>query len=152
MTTTWILKMNENVWCLGNGSCKFVPSQKMRVSFVVVAISSSFKFRIKGTEEAYNPEEGQSHRKNSGWSSRGWQTRSGWHPPPLSEAGQSSQDQWETTKFPWKVEEVSNVVGELGSLLKDKKRTWQKELQGKPEKRTRSPCFVRSIESSWKGE
>ena len=34
----------------------------MRVSFVV-AISSSFKFRIKGTEEAYNPEEGQSHRK-----------------------------------------------------------------------------------------
>ena len=68
-------------------------------------------------------------KKSSGWSSRGWQTRSGWHPPLVSEAGQSSQDQWKQPRSRGKWKEVSNVVGELGSVLQDKTSTWQKSCK-----------------------
>ena len=47
----------------------------------------------------------------------------------MSDGGQRSQDQRKrpTSRGRWK--EVSNVVGDLGSLLKDTKSTWQKSCK-----------------------
>ena len=100
VTTTWNLKMNENVWCLGNGSCKFVSSQRMRVSFVV-AISFSFKFKIKVEEEAYNPEKGNDKEKL--WMVFERMANKIWMAPFSSVRGRLKlAGSMETTKFAWK--------------------------------------------------
>ena len=44
----------------------------------------------------------------------------------MLDGGQSSQDQWKQPNPRGKGKEVSNVVGDLGSLLKEKRSTWQK--------------------------
>ena len=59
----------------------------------------------------------------------------------MLDGGRISQDQWEQPISSKRQKEVSNVVGDMGSLLKDKRSIWQKELQRKLEKRTRSSCF-----------
>ena len=64
-------------------------------------------------------------KKSSGWSSKGWQTRSGWQQCLVSDGGQSSKDQMKRPASHGMWKEVFNVVGDLGSLLRNKKKYLQ---------------------------
>ena len=47
----------------------------------------------------------------------------------VSDGGQSLQVQWKQPGLRGKWKEVSNTVGDLGSLVKDKRITWQKSCK-----------------------
>ena len=120
---------------LGNAICVQVKYESV---VVVVAVSFPIEeMEIQGEEDANNSEKGHDEEK-SGWSSQGWQTRSEWNHSCVSDGGQRSQDQWFPPNPSGKCKEVSNVVGDLGSLLKDQKKNMAKELQRKLEERARS--------------
>ena len=52
-------------------------------------------------------------------SSKGWQARSGWQHSAVGDGGLSSQDQWKKPASRGKWKAVSNLVEELGTLLKE---------------------------------
>ena len=60
--------------------------------------------------------------QRSGWSSRGWQTRSGWQQSLVSEGGQRSQDQRKQPKDPRRRRSGEKTVGVFSGQEKETRR------------------------------
>ena len=89
----------------------------------VVAATVTSKIKIKGEKEACNFEEG--HDKEKNLDSR----REDDKRDPDGNSLLCQMDQWKRPASRGRWKEVSNVVGDLGALLKDKKSTWQKSCR-----------------------
>ena len=114
--------MPEIIWTLGRvvvgwrrGGCgflkwvlPFVSSQSVMESLSSSPSPSPPRSRSEGGQEACSQRRAMT-RKNSGWSSRGWQTLSRWHQSLVSDGGRCPQDQWKQPTSPWKVERSFQV-------------------------------------------
>ena len=79
-------------------------------------------------------------KKSSGWSSKGWQTR--------SEGAQSSQGKWTRPHAGGKWKDISNVLSDLGQWSKIRKPRGKRVAEKVPEERARSTLPGRRNESS----
>ena len=151
VTTTWILKMNENVWCLGKWVMQICSKSKDESVFCRrrhLLLPSSSRSRVqrkltilkKGndTEKLWMVFKRMANKIRMA-------------PFSCVRGRPKLAGSLETTKFSWKVEGSFQRRWRAGVVAKGQEKHLVKELPRKPEKRTRSPCFARSIKSSWKG-
>ena len=95
---------------------------------VVVPFHSPLRSRTRVKREAYNLEEGNDKCKFWMVVER-MANEIGMDHTLVSDGGQSSQDQETQPPARWKWKEVSNVVRDLWSLVKDKRSTWRKRCK-----------------------
>ena len=78
------------------------------------------------------------------WSGRDWNSepKSHWRCSPVEGAGQSSRDEWQSSKPQGKWKEISTEIDALGSALKEKSDTWTKSCRESTERESELHMMV----------